>query len=183
MPIPKILEPGKPPKKTKGATDAKQTLEEMAYKDETGMYIPSDNIRQMLIGNKARKGAAEILGSYIEAKKGGEYRSFCDSCIWVIGPDDPEKVYYKPLRKTWDGTDLRSILSGKGKSLGRQWVERPLIKTPWSLTFFVHVMDDNFEQGKVKEFFEVGGLRCGLGVYGPKFGRYRVVEWEVQKTK
>jgi len=58
-------------------------------------------------------------------------------------------------------------------------IERPMIEVPWSLTFIITVTEDTYDQGKIKEFFETGGLRCGLGVFGPTFGRFRIVEWEI----
>lgn len=168
---------GKPTAR-KGKKDIEAELEGKAYKDERGMYLPADNIRMSLIGNRFRTGAADILGSTIERQKGKKYRNFCKACVWVLGTEEPtDKVYFEPLRKTWDDTDVRSFITSKG---GRDVCERPMIRTPWSLTFTIHVTDETFAEGKIRELFEVAGLRCGLGVHGPTFGRFIVKEW---KTK
>ena len=158
----------------------KLELKDKVYLDKKGMYIPADNIRMMLIGNQFRKGAAEILGKYIESKRGAEYRTFCQSCVWVVGKEDPEKVYFEPKRKIWDATDVRSFVTA---NKNRDIVERPLVCTPWSLAFLIHVVDDNFPPEKIKELFEVAGLRCGVGVYGPKFGRCLVDYCKVVESK
>lgn len=156
-----------------------QTVEEKCYFDKKGVYLPADNLRMMLIGNRYRQGAAFILGNDIEARKGKRYREFCKSCVWVVGLDgDALKVYYKPKRKKWNDTDIRSFITSTG---GRDVCERPLINVPWSLTFGVHITSDSLPPDKVKEFFEVAGVRCGAGAYGPTFGRFIVKEWEILK--
>ena len=157
-----------------------QTPDEMCYMDTKGVYLPADNLRMMLIGNQYRQGVAYILGSDIEARKGKRYKEFCKSCVWVVGPDDALKVYYEPSRKKYDRTDIRSFITSTG---GRDVCERPLIDLPWSLTFIVHITDSSIDIDKVKEFFEVAGLRCGAGNYGPTFGRFIVKNWEVQNDK
>lgn len=153
----------------------KLTLKDKLWIDEKGVYIPTDNLRMMLIGNKHRTGAAKIYGSTIESKKGKEYVDFAKACIWTVGLDDPMKAYFFPGRTTWDDTDLRSFINATGS---RSSTERPLLKTPWSVEFEVHITDPVFDPDKVKAFYEVAGMRCGLGVYGPTFGRFVVAEWE-----
>ena len=167
------------PKKKKSKDDWKKELPLKIWQDSKGVYVPTDNIRMMLIGNKHRIGAAKILGSYIETKKGTEYLNFCKSCLWVVGTTDPQKVYIMPKRKTFDDYDERSFINANGS---RSLTRRPIFKTPWSFEFIVQVTDDNYSPEKVKEFFDVAGLRCGLGAYGPTFGRFLVKEWELKKN-
>lgn len=153
-------------------------LELKAYKDKRGMYMPVDCIRMMLIGNQARQGAAEILGSQIESKKGTWYKNFCNSFVFVIALDDPLNVYFEPKRKTWDDVDCRSYMGKIGKTVRRNLIIRPQINNPWSLTFGVDVYDDQLPASKLKQLFDVAGLRCGCGNYGPTFGRFLVKEFE-----
>jgi len=163
-------------KKGKGAW--KDEIIRKLYVDKKGAYCPADNIRMMLIGNKYRIGAAKILGSFIETKKATQYLSFCKAVVWVVGPDDPQKVYIEPKRKTYDDYDERSFINANGS---RSITRRPIFKTPWSFSFIVQVMDDQYDYNKIKEFFDVAGLRCGLGAYGPTFGRFLVTKWELKK--
>lgn len=168
------------PAKKKGKNAWKDELPKKLYFDEKGVYCPVDNIRMMLIGNKHRVGAAKILGSFIETKKATQYLSFCKGLIWVVGPDDPQKVYFEPHRDTYDDYDERSFINAAGS---RSLTRRPILKTPWSLNFIVQVMDDQYDYSKVKEFFDVAGIRCGLGAYGPTFGRFLVTKWELKKNQ
>lgn len=154
----------------------KKLLPFKAYIDEKGAYIPTDNLRMMLIGNKHRRGAAQILGSDIQKAKGAKYKSLCTSCIWVVGPDDPQKVYLSPKRKSYDDYDERSFINATGS---RSLTRRPIFKTPWSLEFIIQVTDDRIDESLVRELFEVAGMRCGVGAYGPTFGRCTITGWEV----
>jgi len=164
------------PRKFKGKDAWKNELILKLYVDNKGVYCPTDNIRMMLIGNKYRIGAALILGSYIEKKKGKQYLSFCKALVWIVGPDEPQKVYIEPKRKTFDDYDERSFINATGS---RSITPRPIFKTPWKFSFIVQVMDDQYDYTKIREFFEVAGIRCGLGAYGPTFGRFRITKWEL----
>lgn len=163
---------GRAPKKRQ--TNREALLKEKIYVDRKGVYMPVDNIEMMLIGSTARTGAAKILGSYIETNKGTEYTNFCKGCIWITALDGSKKLHWQPNRKTWDGTDVRSF---PDKSQQRHTAERPMIKTPWKLTFVIHVTEDTWSPDMVKRFFDVAGMRVGLGSYGPKFGRFLVKEF------
>jgi len=165
----------KGPKKKKKGLDLEE-VELRLHKDEKGVYVPTDNIRMMLIGNKFRPGAAKILGSYIESRKATEYLQMCRSCIWVLGPKDPMKVYIMDHRKTYDDIDERSFVNAAGS---RSIKHRPVINLPWKLTFVIQVTDDQIHESKVRELFEIAGLRCGVCAYGPTFGRCVISAWEL----
>lgn len=163
-------------KKAKGYN--KDEVASKCYMDKKGVYVPSDNIRMMLIGNKLRRGAAQIFGSDIESNKGTKYRSLCEGTIWVVGLSDPLKIYIEPKRKIYDECDARSFVNSQGS---RSMSYRPIIKTPWSLSFIIQITDDNIDQSFVRQLFDVAGLRCGVCAYGPKFGRCVIDKWEVKK--
>lgn len=180
----------KPKKKSLSAT-WRDELPRKLHMDKKGVYLPADNIRMMLIGNQKRPGAAKVLGSFIETgKKGTELTNLCEACIWVAGLDDPLKVYLKRDGKiiTWpaDGTtpeqgvdyDERSFPMVKGKQITR----RPIILTPWNMEFTIQVTEDQIDASRVRQLFDVAGLRCGAGAYGPTFGRCIISKWEVAQT-
>lgn len=160
----------------KDKADWKKDLPKKAYIDDVGMYVPADSVRMMLIGNKLRTGSSKILGSQIEKGKGTKYHNFCKACVWVIGPDDPLKAYLDPQRKTFDDYDERTFINSTG---GRSITRRPLATLPWSLRFFVDVTEDTLGESKVRQLFEVAGMRCGCGAYGPTFGRFVISEWKL----
>ena len=71
--------------------------------------------------------------------------------------------------------DIRSFVNA---TKSRATTERPVLNTPWSLDFTIQVTDDSVSEDVIKSFYEVAGMRCGLGVYGPTFGRFKVEEWK-----
>lgn len=152
----------------------KQTIEEKMWIDKKGVYIPTDNLRMILIGNRFRTGAAKIYGTHYESGKGTKYLDFCKACVWVIG--DNNKVYFSPKKTKHDDVDIRSFINATGS---RSTTERPVLNTPWSLTFDIQVTDDSIPENIIHEFYNVAGMRCGLGVYGPTFGRFVVKEWKI----
>lgn len=177
------------PRKKHAAATWRNELPLKLYQDKRGVYLPADNIRMMLIGNKDRPGAAKILGSYIETgKKGTELKNLCQGCIWVAGLDDPLKVYLyrdgKIIKWPANGKepeigvdyDERSFPSTSGRHLTR----RPIILTPWMMQFTIQVTDDQVDASRVRQLFDVAGLRSGAGAYGPTFGRCIIQKWEPQ---
>ena len=167
--------PGK--KKAKGRNEA--DILACLHRDKKGVFVPADNILMMLIGNTKRVGAAKIQGTYVEKGKGTEYLNIAKSCIWVLGPVDPMKVYLEPNRKTYDVVDARSFINAAGS---RSMAYRPILNLPWSLDFIIHVTDPNIDESKVRQFFDTAGLRCGCCAYGPTFGRCRIDKWEVKMS-
>jgi len=161
--------------KKKSKDSWKDILPLKMYIDKKGVYVPTDNIRMMLIGNKHRKGAAKILGSFVEKGKGVEYMEFCKSCVWVLGEQDPQKAYFGPARETYDDYDERSFINAMGS---RSLTRRPILTTPWTVSFRVQVTDDQMHESKLREMFVIAGLRCGLGAYGPTFGRCELLQWK-----
>jgi len=167
----------KPTTKKKKGKDLK-IVELKLHKDKKGVFVPADNIKMMLVGNKIRPGAAKILGSFIEKGKGTQYTQIAKSLIWVVGPKDPLKIYIDPKRTTYDDIDERSFINAQGS---RSMSYRPIINLPWSLSFTIQVVDDQIDESLVRQFFDVAGLRCGCCAYGPTFGRCMIAEWEVVK--
>lgn len=175
---------GQQKRKGKKVTEAelRKETEAKLYKDRKGVYCPADNIRMMLIGNASRRGASIILGSEKEKNKGTMYKSICTGCIWVMGPTDPMKVYIEPKRTTFDDIDVRSANSTAGRGPAKKIIKkRPIITVPWSLAFTIQVTDDQIDQTFCRQLFEIAGLRCGVGAYGPTFGRCLIDKWKVQK--
>ena len=182
MMMDRFADPGqteKPTKKKKKGRNEADILAKL-HRDKKGVFVPADNIRMMIIGNTKRVGAAKIQGTYIEKGKGTEYLNIAKSCIWVLGTSDPLKVYIQPKRKIYDDVDERSFINAQGS---RSMSYRPIINLPWSLSFIIQITDDNIDESKVRQFFDVAGLRCGCCAYGPTFGRCMITEWEVVKVQ
>jgi hypothetical protein len=165
--------------KKKAKDQNKKEVALRLHRNSKGVFVPAHNIRMMLIGNQHRPGAAKILGSYVEKGKGTEYLQICKSCIWVLGLKDPGKIYIQPKRKSYDDVDERSFINSKGS---RGISRRPILTLPWSLSFTI-LTDDHIHESKVRQLFDIAGLRCGVCAYGPTFGRCVITDWKVLRIE
>jgi len=153
-------------------------LEQMMYCDENGIYFPTDNFRMMILGNQKRPGAAQIYGSYIVGgKKGKEYRTLAKACLWVRGLSGEDNIYVAPPRKTYDAFDERSYVM----KTGRKVIRRPMVNLPWSFTFRLHIFGKSLTEPLVRAFYDVAGIHCGIGDYGPEFGAFKIADWISEK--
>jgi len=57
---------------------------------------------------------------------------------------------------------------------------RPLIEN-WSIDFTVRVLDEKIDLLQLREILVEAGKYKGIGDHRPEFGRFDIVNWEVQK--
>ena len=58
---------------------------------------------------------------------------------------------------------------------------RPLMRLPWSLRFDLILWENAyFDEKKLKNWIDAGGLMVGLCNYRPRFGRYALKAWDVK---
>jgi hypothetical protein len=56
---------------------------------------------------------------------------------------------------------------------------RPVLPTPWELTFDVSIMpNDQIQEQQLLNLFEAGGVALGLGTFRGQFGKFRVESWD-----
>jgi len=154
-----------------GGKITKKDMEAMVgakvHRDANGLYLPAQNLKMAIVGGQKSRGAAMIVGSEIEKRKGGAYTDWCKACLFI----QPERLYFH--KDTWDHIDDRWAKNEK-----QQLVRaiRPALREGWEVKFKVEVVDDAAKEDWVKRFCEVAGLRVGVGSYRPDFGRF-LVEW------
>lgn len=85
------------------------------------------------------------------------------------GPKTPEELY------TQKWVDRRSI-SNAGSG-GRVMRTRPRFNQ-WGLSFTLVIDEHVASPDDMKAALEHAGLRCGIGDYRPRFGRYEVTGWK-----
>jgi len=56
---------------------------------------------------------------------------------------------------------------------------RPVLNTPWSLTFNLTLYDnDELNEQTLRRIFEDGGISIGLGTFRGIFGKFKVSQWD-----
>lgn len=58
---------------------------------------------------------------------------------------------------------------------------RPCFKPGWKLSFEIQVLDDQIPSNVVNEVLQLAGRTVGIGDFRPRFGRFMVTGFEVQK--
>ena len=132
--------------------------------DEGDICIPSDMILGTVreaMGDIAPRGKIQSMRKDIMA---GLY---FDQELYSIGKKEP------------DGIDVRPVIRGKGAKTTLVLCYRPLVKH-WKIEMTMVLLLDLQEQ-VVRQALELAGVRCGLGSFRPRFGRFAVTKWEVEK--
>ena len=58
-------------------------------------------------------------------------------------------------------------------------IRRPMIAQGWRLFFVLIMLDEARAPEMIREVLEHAGLFIGLGAWRPKYGRFRIIRWEV----
>jgi len=147
-------------KRKTGRVDYSQEVEKALYRDENGViYEPSSHIEGAL-----RKAAANFQ---IPGKGKKTYKNLILSSVIV----EPEKIPLNPQTYT---VDRRSVVVNRA----RVYRYRPRFEN-WSLEFTIKILDDQLSPDVLQEILEYAGAACGIGDYRPKFGRFKVTQFEV----
>lgn len=58
-------------------------------------------------------------------------------------------------------------------------IRRPALNVGWELPFTFLVADDRIGDGQIKEAMETAGYLVGVGGWRPKYGRFKVTDWQI----
>lgn len=143
--------------------DPKEDAEKKSYfDDKLGYYIPSDMIEGVL-----REAGKNIKNGRASYKKAVMCSVFCSQ----------EKI---PLnRKDYDEIDKRF---GTHPSTGNGVLVARVRFDEWTLSFDLNFDDTRVDDAVLRALLEEAGAVVGIGSYKPKFGRFEVLEFKVQKA-
>jgi len=126
--------------------------------DQNQPIIPAANLESMLrkAGTKTKDGKNVLQGLRVPH----------DALIIYKGPRD--------LDKMWEGGEF-SNRATVGINRSKVIRTRPMWKE-WELKFAVIYDEDILNSSQVRSFVETAGLYIGLGEWGPKYGRFEMVQ-------
>ncbi len=96
------------------------------------------------------------------------YKDLVKSSVFVF----PEYIPHK--NQKWE-VDGRPVVNPTTR--GRSMCYRPRMDE-WSLDFEIEVLDDRADKDAIEEILKLAGLRCGIGSYRPRFGRFTVTSFK-----
>ena len=140
-----------------------EEAEKACYRDETGfLFEPAEHI----FGALTRTATGFIFDkrkTYKDVVKGG---------VLV----EPEQISLGV--KKWDEIDTRRAVVQRSAVVRY----RPKFNKGWKMSFNITILDDeNIDETVLKDILDKAGASCGIGDYRPRFGRFQVTKWDVQK--
>lgn len=174
FPMPDFSDMGKGGKKQTGEKDYTQEWKNYLYVNSSGeVYQPSIHFEAAMT-----KAAANFK---ITGRKGKTYRDLFSGNIFV-SPDEILHGVEAPDSLDTDG-DKRLYLDMRPAVVQRSRIVRirPTFKPGWELEFSIQVIDDQIPDNVLLDVLTLAGRTLGVGDHRPKFGRFQVVHFEVEK--
>ena len=167
--------------------DSTLSPEQKFYLMGDKVVLPAENLQAFFFGENP-KGCAK----FFEGKKGGSYIAVGQSHMYI----EPLFIPFldeKGREIVFNGFDnsrfcvFESSPRTKKGSLSIKQLpnRRPVLNTPWFLRFTIMLVkglvncEVEVDEQKVCNWLSRGGVLIGLGNYRPRFGRFRVKQFDV----
>jgi hypothetical protein len=146
------------------------------YLDDGKLVLPSTNILSFLSAQNTESAPQRVIGR--------GYKEVCKAALSYV------QIFPMMIPITRDGKDLTLDNAGikvhsaiarimKGKLSVPNPKERPMLETPWEITFKLELFETpELNEVLLKKLFERGGLAIGLGTFRGVFGKFQVSKWE-----
>lgn len=173
-PMPEFENLSKGGKKQTGAKDYTQEWREYLYCTKDGtIYQPAVHLEGALI-----KAAANFK---IQGKRGASYKDLFKAALFISPDEIPHNIAVPDTLDT--DADKPLYLDARPVVVQRARIVRvrPTFKAGWELEFIITVIDDELPSGIVQDALTLAGKAVGIGDYRPRFGRFSVSRFEVQK--
>lgn len=174
FPMPDLKDMVKGGKKQTGATDYTQEWREYFYSNGDGeIHQPAGHFEGAMV-----KAAVNFK---IQGKRGKTYKDLFRAAVFVTPEHIPHGVKV-PDELDTDGDkplylDMRPVVVNRARVVRI----RPTFKAGWELEFTIEVIDDQIAAELVQDVLVLAGKTVGIGDFRPKFGRFSVIRFEVQK--
>jgi hypothetical protein len=150
---------------------------EKVYADEKGfLVLPSLNVMSFLSAQNTESATQRVVGR--------GYKEVCKAALSYVTIEElniPFTRDGKPIKANEDVLERHVAVARimKGKLAVPNPKERPLLKTPWELSFTIDILETpSLREELLKKIFEQGGHAVGIGTFRGVFGKFRVTEWE-----
>lgn len=174
FPMPDFADLSKGGKKSTGEIDRTQEWRDYLYADSEGnIYQPATHFDGCLV-----KAAA---GYKIQGARGKTYKDLFRGNVFtspdtilhgVKVPENLDADADKPLY-----LDVRPVVVQRARVVRI----RPCFKPGWKLDFEITVLDDQIPPNVLQEVLSLAGRTVGIGDFRPRFGRFMVTRFEVQR--
>lgn len=172
FPIPTYEEMSTGGKAVRGERDFSQEWRKALYVNaQDEVYQPAIHIESAMV-----KAAVNFK---IQGRRGKTFKDlFRGNCF--IAPEEIPHGIKNPQELDTDADkplylDLRPVVVQRARVVRI----RPAFKVGWTLDFEIEVLDDQIPVNVVQEVLTLAGKTIGVGDFRPKFGRFRVTQFQV----
>jgi hypothetical protein len=147
------------------------------YLDEKKrLVIPSINILSFLSAQNTESAAQRVIGR--------GYKEVCKAALSFVTIEPFNiPILREGKELNLENADIKIHYSVakimKGKLAIPNPKERPILDTPWSITFDLTLLETpELNEVLLRKLFELGGVAIGLGTFRGVFGKFKVEKWE-----
>jgi hypothetical protein len=152
---------------------------EKVYQENGNLVLPSLNVMSFLSAQNTESATQRVVGR--------GYKEVCKAALsYVTIEEFNMKITRngKPIPASDEMLERHVSVARimKGKLAVPNPKERPMLKTPWELTFTINLLETpSLREELLKKIFEQGGHAIGLGTFRGVFGKFTVMKWEEVK--
>jgi len=144
------------------------------------VVLPSENIWAFLFG-ESPQGCAKAFegkGSKEFIRVGQSHLVIEPSLIPFTRGDEP--IVFSGFDKEFFYVSEFAPRTKQGSlSIKQEIKKRPVLMIPWNLSFqLVLIKNDKIDENRLFNWFTRGGIEIALGTYRPRYGRFRVTQFE-----
>jgi len=152
---------------------------EKVYQENGYLVLPSLNVISFLSAQNTESATQRVVGR--------GFKEVCKAALSYVTIEEfsiPFTRSGKPIKASEDVLERHIAVARimKGKLAVPNPKERPMLKTPWELSFMINLLETpSLREELLKKIFEQGGHAVGLGTFRGVFGKFQVTGWEIQK--
>lgn len=173
FPMPELSTLSKGGKKSTGAVDYSQEWRDYLYTANGMIVQPACHFEGAMV--KA------AVGFKVTGKRGKTYKDLFSANVFIDPIEIPHNIAV-PDELDCDADkqlyiDMRPVIVNRARVVRL----RPCFKPGWELSFTINVIDDELPFEILSDVLTLAGKTVGIGDYRPKFGRFMVCKFELQK--
>lgn len=173
-PMPDFATMGKGSRKQTGSVDYSEEWRQYMYVNSSGgIFQPATHFESSMI--------AAAVNFKIQGKRGKTFKDLFKACIFVspdeilFGIQQPEQLDTDADKELY--LDLRPVVVNRARVVR----VRPAFKAGWELEFTIECIDDGINSDTLQDVLTLAGKSVGVGDYRPRFGRFSVSKFEVNR--
>ena len=148
---------------------------EKVYQEKGYLVLPSLNLMSFLSAQNTESATQRVVGR--------GFKEVCKAALSYV-TIEPYNIFItrngKNIAANDENLERHATVARimKGKLAVPNPKERPLLKTPWDISFTISLLETpSLREELLKKIFEQGGHAVGIGTFRGVFGKFYVSKW------